>query len=52
LVGLVVSCALSRADEVVVDSLPKSLAGTVGFALGDPEGGIAALDALEWRQVR
>jgi diguanylate cyclase (GGDEF)-like protein len=52
LVGFVVSCAVSRADEVVVDSLPKSLAGTVRFALGDPEGGIAALDSLEWRQVR
>jgi diguanylate cyclase (GGDEF)-like protein len=46
-------CAEGPPDEgaVVVDSLPKSLAGMVEFAFGDPPGGIAGVDGLTWTRI-
>jgi diguanylate cyclase (GGDEF)-like protein len=40
------------ADVLRVERLPASLAGTWEFALGDPPGGAAELDALPFRPVR
>lgn len=39
-------------DVLRVERLPASLAGTWEFALGDPPGGAAELDALPFRPVR
>lgn len=39
-------------DVLRVERLPASLAGTWEFALGDPPGGVAELDALAFRPVR
>ena len=41
-----------REDGVVlVDSLPKSLAGNVEFAFGDASGGPAGVEALTWTRI-
>ncbi|MBK6406317.1 MAG: hypothetical protein IPF66_15525 [Holophagales bacterium] len=38
-------------DVLRVERLPASLAGTWEFALGDPPGGVAELDALPFRPI-
>lgn len=43
--------ARAEAEVLRVERLPASLAGTWEFALGDPAGGVADLDALPFRPV-
>lgn len=50
--ALVVLPARGRVVDVLrVERLPASLAGTWEFALGDPPGGVAELDALPFRPI-